>query len=188
MLNLTRLVSGSLARRPLRDPTRLKPATMLASWPRRLSGSFWSPDDRLNSNNSVRRRSSRATSPPTSSRRFGCGGSGNKGVLTVKRGSGRNRLEEEIEITEEQFQVLWPATKGRRIKKRRHLVPLDGLTAEVDVYSGALADLITAEVEFDSIQESEAFDPPACFGDELTDDPRWSNQTLALHGRPSETA
>jgi adenylate cyclase len=97
-------------------------------------------------------------------------------------------LEEEIEITEEQFQVLWPATKGRRIKKRRHLVPLDGLTAEVDVYSGALADLITAEVEFDSIQESEAFDPPACFGDELTDDPRWSNQTLALHGRPSETA
>jgi CYTH domain-containing protein len=112
---------------------------------------------------------------------------GEQGVLTVKRGSGRDRSEEEIEITEEQFQALWPVTEGRRIEKRRYQVPLDGLTVEIDVYGGALTGLTTAEVEFDSTEESEAFDPPAWFGDELTDDPRWSNQALALEGRPSGT-
>ena len=113
---------------------------------------------------------------------------GEQGVLTVKRGSGRDRSEEEIEITEEQLQALWPATEGRRIEKRRYQVPLDGLTAEVDVYGGALAGLTTAEVEFDSDEQSEAFDPPGWFGDELTDDPGWSNQSLALRGRPSRAA
>ena len=38
-------------------------------------------------------------------------------VLTVKRGSGRTRTEEEIELEPEQFDALWPLTEGRRVEK-----------------------------------------------------------------------
>ena len=109
---------------------------------------------------------------------------GEGSFLTVKRGSGLERLEEEIEITEEQFDALWPATEGRRLAKRRFYVPLDERTAEVDVYGGGLTGLITAEVEFGSVAESEEFDPPPWFGDEITGDPRYANQVLAVAGRP----
>jgi adenylate cyclase len=111
---------------------------------------------------------------------------GEESFLTAKRGSGRERLEEEIEITAEQLETLWPATEGRRLSKRRFFVPLDGLTAEVDVYSGELDGLMTAEVEFDSPEASEDFEPPAWFGDEITGDERYANQTLARDGIPPE--
>jgi CYTH domain-containing protein len=100
-------------------------------------------------------------------------------VLTAKRGTGRDRLEEEIEISDEQFDALWPATEGRRVTKQRFYLPLDGLTAEVDVYRDQLDGLITAEVEFESPAESESFDPPCWFGDEITADRRYANQALA---------
>ena len=111
---------------------------------------------------------------------------GEQSFLTVKRGSGRDRLEEEIEITGEQLEALWPTTEGRRLSKRRFFIPLDGLTAEVDVYGGELDGLITAEVEFDSVADSERFDPPAWFGDEITGDARYANQALARDGVPRE--
>jgi adenylate cyclase len=106
-------------------------------------------------------------------------------LLTVKSGPGMVRTEEEIEIDERRFESLWPLTDGRRVTKVRHLVPLDaGLTAEVDVYSGAHDGLLTAEIEFPSLEASEAFDPPAWLGREVTDDRRFANQALALEGRP----
>lgn len=111
---------------------------------------------------------------------------GDESFLTVKRGSGRERLEEEIGITAEQFEALWPATEGRRLSKRRFYVPLDGLTAEVDVYGGLLDGLITAEVEFEASSDSQGFDPPAWFGNEITGDARYANQALAKDGIPPE--
>lgn len=111
---------------------------------------------------------------------------GEESFLTVKRGSGRDRLEEQVEITAEQLETLWPATEGRRLSKRRFYVPLDGLTAEVDVYGGELDGLITAEVEFDSVGASEDFAPPAWLGDEITEDERYTNQALARDGIPPE--
>jgi adenylate cyclase len=106
-------------------------------------------------------------------------------TLTVKSGPGMVRTEEELPIEERRFESLWPLTDGRRVTKTRHLIPLeDGLTAELDVYSGAHDGLLTAEIEFPSIEASEAFAPPAWLGREVTDDARYANQALALDGRP----
>jgi adenylate cyclase len=106
--------------------------------------------------------------------------------LTVKRGDGRTRSEDELEIDDSQFARLWPLTAGRRIEKTRHLVPLpDGLTLELDVYAGALAGLVTAEVEFPSQAAAEAFEPPPWVGRDVTDDPRYKNQRLATEGIPA---
>jgi adenylate cyclase len=105
-------------------------------------------------------------------------------VLGVKGGRGLERTEVEREIDAATFDELWRLAEARRIDKIRYRVPTGGHTAEVDVYSGSLAGLVVAEVEFPSRQEAEEFSPPAWFGDELTGDPRWSNAGLASHGTP----
>ena len=89
-------------------------------------------------------------------------------------------------IEEERFASLWPLTEGRRVVKTRHLLLLDdGLTVELDVYAGDLEGLLTAEIEFPSEAASAAFAPPAWLGTDITGDPRYANQSLALNGRPS---
>ena len=104
--------------------------------------------------------------------------------LTVKGGSGKVRTEEEIELDPERFDALWPLTDGRRVAKTRHLVPLGGLTAEVDRYEGPLEGLLTAEVEFAGEEEADRFEPPAWFGRELTGEAAYSNERLATAGLP----
>ena len=108
-------------------------------------------------------------------------------LLTVKGGSGRSRTEEEIEIDAGRFARLWPLTEGRRLEKTRHVIPAgSGLKIELDIYSGALTGLSMAEVEFASEEAADAFEPPAWFGAEVTDDARFKNQRLASEGAPPD--
>jgi CYTH domain-containing protein/CHAD domain-containing protein len=106
--------------------------------------------------------------------------------LTAKSGEGEVREETEIELTADQFDALWPLTAGRRILKTRLLVPLgQDLTAEIDRYEGDLAGLLTAEVEFTSLEACRAWEPPAWIGREVTGERAWSNRALAMGGRPT---
>jgi adenylate cyclase len=112
---------------------------------------------------------------------------GGSRVLTIKGGRGRDRTEVETPLDEEQFDALWPLTKGRRIEKGRHRVPLGGgLTAEVDVYRGQHEGLLVVEVEFPTDRDPDAFTQPDWFGPELTGDPRYANVALATAGRPPD--
>lgn len=111
---------------------------------------------------------------------------GDRTSLTVKSGPGHVRVEEEIPIEPERFDAMWPLTEGRRVEKTRYLVPLpEGLTVELDIYAGDLDGLVTAEIEFPSMEASAAFEPPAWLGREITGDARFANQSLALNGAPS---
>ena len=58
------------------------------------------------------------------------------------------------------------------------------MAAEVDVYDGAHDGLVTAEIEFGSVEACERFSPPAWLGREVTGDARYANQSLAVNGRP----
>jgi adenylate cyclase len=107
-------------------------------------------------------------------------------VLTVKGGAGLERDEVEVAIDPAAFADLWRLAGDRQLEKTRHRVDLDGLTAELDLYAGALAGLAVVEVEFASRQEAEAFDPPDWFGAELTGAAGWSNAALARHGAPPD--
>jgi len=104
-------------------------------------------------------------------------------TLTVKSGSGLVRAEYEIAITRDQFGALWPATAGGRLEKRRYRMPADDLTFEIDVFEGDLDGLKLVEVEFLSEAAASAFVPPAWFGTEVTDDPAYTNASLATRGR-----
>jgi adenylate cyclase len=67
---------------------------------------------------------------------------------------------------------------SRVIEKTRYRVPHDQVTFEVDVFSGALAGLVIAEVELDTVDQ--AVELPCWVGDELTHDKRFSNSALSL--------
>ncbi len=109
---------------------------------------------------------------------------GEKLVLTAKRGSGLSREEAEVELDRASFDELWELTEGRRLRKRRHVVPHGELKIELDVYEGDLEGLRVAEIEFSSEDEANAFDPPDWIGEEVTGDPRYLNETLASEGPP----
>ena len=106
-------------------------------------------------------------------------------VLTAKRGSGLAREEAEIELDSANFEQLWPLTEGRRLRKRRHVIPHGDLKIELDVYEELLEGLLVAEVEFPSEYEAGDFQPPDWIGEEVTGDERYLNETLATRGRPS---
>ena len=66
---------------------------------------------------------------------------------------------------------------------------VDGLRAvvgefDVDIYRGSLEGLITAEIEFDSEQLSESFEPPEWLGTEVTGEAGYANKNLATRGIP----
>jgi CYTH domain-containing protein len=105
--------------------------------------------------------------------------------LTAKSGHGRAREEQEIEITVQQFERMWPLTEGRRVEKTRYELPVsDGLTAELDVYHGELTGLVTAEIEFPDAAAADRFIAPGWFGPEVTEDDRYKNRRLATDGLP----
>ena len=106
-------------------------------------------------------------------------------VLTAKRGAGLARDEAEIELDRADFEQLWPLTEGRRLRKRRHLIPFDERKIELDVYEADLEGLLVAEIEFPSEDEARGFRPPGWIGEEVTGDERYLNETLATRGRPS---
>ncbi|MGD9807560.1 MAG: CYTH domain-containing protein [Deferribacterales bacterium] len=103
--------------------------------------------------------------------------------ITVKSGGDIERMESEIQITEDEFEKFWPFTAGRRVEKVRYKIPLSGgLVCELDVFSGDLKGLVLAEVEFPSLSSADSFDVPAWFGTEVTKDSRYKNKNLAVKG------
>jgi adenylate cyclase len=113
---------------------------------------------------------------------------GERRLLTIKQGSGRTRVEEELDLDPGVFDRLWPLTEGRRVEKVRHLVPLESeLTAEVDLYRGDLEGLEVVEVEFGSEDAADGFQPPEWIGREVTGDGRYANRALASDGLPPGT-
>jgi adenylate cyclase len=104
-------------------------------------------------------------------------------VLTAKKldktSGAMVRQEIEFEIAPEVFDQLWELSEGTSLSKVRWTIPLDRHTAVVDEYDGALAGLRVVEVEFGSIEEATAFEPPDWFHEEVTGNPAWSNRELA---------
>lgn len=100
-------------------------------------------------------------------------------TLTVKKGSGLVRGEEEIRIEKQQFDQLWPMTRGRRLTKKRYDYWRENDDIEIDIYKGPLKGLLVAEVEFESVEEAKSFEPPFWLGQDITNDERYKNRSLA---------
>ena len=87
-------------------------------------------------------------------------------TLTIKHPGGPEpgHPESEIHLSPEQFEALWPMTKGKRLHKTRYLFPANTV---LDVYHEALDGHVVAEVEFQSIEAANAYVPADWLGDEI---------------------
>lgn len=103
--------------------------------------------------------------------------------LTIKSIGGLERTEVTLPLTPEQFEELW-ALAHASVEKSRSLYGVDDWTAEIDVYGGKLAGLVVVEVEFPSPADAIGFEPPAWFGAEVTENPRYRNAALAAAEAP----
>jgi adenylate cyclase len=106
---------------------------------------------------------------------------GDQAFLNLKsREPGRSRQEFDYPIPVEDAEALLRLCVGGLIDKVRHYIPQDGLTWEVDEFSGDNAGLVVAELELPEVDTT--FRLPDWLGREVTDEQRFYN--LALAERP----
>lgn len=104
---------------------------------------------------------------------------GDKGFLTLKgvaEGISRPEFEYEIPVAEADY-MLKNFCGDRIVSKTRFLVEVDGITWEIDEFSGQNQGLILAEIELES--ESQPFEKPDWLGEEVSRDLRYFNAALA---------
>lgn len=104
--------------------------------------------------------------------------------MTYKGAGLMVREEYNLPLTKDAYEHLSKKIDGLLIEKTRYLIPLDGrLTAELDVFEGSLAPLTLVEVEFDSVEDADAFTAPDWFGEDVTESGKYHNSSLSRHGR-----
>ena len=105
---------------------------------------------------------------------------GDKYILTYKGGGMMAREEYNLPLDSESYQHLIAKADGHIISKVRYFISLeDGLTIELDRFSSPIKGLYLAEIEFKSIEQAEAYIPPAWFGEDVTYDPRYHNSVMS---------
>ncbi|MES2532237.1 MAG: CYTH domain-containing protein [Pseudomonadota bacterium] len=107
---------------------------------------------------------------------------GTQAFLTLKgksSGLSRAEFEYEIPVTDAEDLLTHHCSLGK-LDKVRYLVQVDGFVFEVDVFEGALAGLVLAEVELAS--EDVESPTPGWLGEEVSLDFRYSNSSLAKAG------
>lgn len=103
-----------------------------------------------------------------------------RAFLTLKGPTdGISRAEFEYEVPLDEGRALLEMARPNVVEKRRHIVPHGGLTWEVDVFEGAHAGPVVAEVELESADQQ--IDLPAWVGREVSHDDRYANASLSRH-------
>ncbi len=108
---------------------------------------------------------------------------GGKYYRTEKIGHGLERQENEQEISQEEFEELWPQTVAR-VEKTRYEIPIDGTVIELDVYHGNLEGRAVAEIELSSADARIDLSGLDWLGEEVTGAKEYSNAELAQNGWP----
>ena len=100
--------------------------------------------------------------------------------LTYKSKGLLAREEYNLPLTKESYEHLKEKIDGRLITKKRYVIPLkDSLFIELDIFSGDLAPLMLAEVEFPDEETANHFTPPKWFGEDVTFSSSYHNSTLS---------
>ncbi|MBN8726101.1 MAG: CYTH domain-containing protein [Xanthomonadales bacterium] len=105
---------------------------------------------------------------------------GGSAFLNIKSlGSGVRRDEFEYAIPLDDARRMLETLAGDVVAKHRHHVKVDGHLFEIDVFEGANAGLVVAEIEL--ADEGAAFPRPPWLGREVSHLARYYNLNLAAH-------
>lgn len=99
--------------------------------------------------------------------------------LTYKSEGLMAREEYNLPLTKEAYEHMRPKVDGNVITKTRYCIPLDNHTIELDIFEGCFEGVIIAEVEFDSVEEAEAFSAPSWFDADVTWTTKYHNSVMS---------
>ena len=100
--------------------------------------------------------------------------------LTYKGSGMMAREEYNLPLTKESYKHMRPKADGILISKTRYLIPeKGGLTIELDVFDVPYEGLYLAEVEFSSEEQALSYNPPAWFGEDVTNSGKYHNSRLS---------
>ncbi|MBD8064363.1 CYTH domain-containing protein [Devosia sp. PTR5] len=101
-----------------------------------------------------------------------------RAVITIKGPTeGISRREFEYDIPFADAQDMLALAEPHIVQKRRYTVPFAGLLWEVDVFEGAHAGLVVAEVELEHADQAVVL--PDWIGEEVSHDDRYANASLS---------
>ena len=100
--------------------------------------------------------------------------------LTYK-GKGKIAREEyNLPLNKEAYLHLLTKADGNILTKTRYEIPTDdGLMIELDVFYGKFEGLILAEVEFETLEQANAYQPPKWFGRDVSITGEYQNSKLS---------
>ena len=79
---------------------------------------------------------------------------------------GSQLIEETINLTKNEFDLLSEEIKGLRVEKSRYIFEYEDKTAEIDIFKGDLEGLVIIEFEFGTEEEMKEFKmPDFCLAD-----------------------
>jgi adenylate cyclase len=105
---------------------------------------------------------------------------------TIKGKGTKIRDEFEIKLWKKQFSTLWRLCETLNLHKFRFELPHPDGRMYLDEYKNGLRGLYTVEVEFETEEECDSYNPPKWFGEEVTEDVTYSNLQLAMNGLPKK--
>jgi len=100
--------------------------------------------------------------------------------LTYKSGGMMAREEYNLALTKEAYEHLLQKADGNIITKHRYEIPDGtGKIIELDIFDGIFQGTILAEVEFDTIEEANAYKAPDWFTKDVTHDKEYHNSNMS---------
>jgi len=109
-----------------------------------------------------------------------------KFYITKKSEGNLAREEEELEISNELYNILKNLIDGKEIKKTRYYINVGKYIAEINFYHEELEGFSMIEVEFPNEEEANSFLIPTWFGEEVTHLEEYKNKNLARYGIAKE--
>ncbi|AIQ62354.1 adenylate cyclase [Paenibacillus stellifer] len=95
---------------------------------------------------------------------------------TFKNGLGVSREEVEYEISQGLYKQMIDAVHAVPLIKERITADMNGVIVEIDVYEQLKLTVI--EVEFQSLEECQAFQAPDWFGEDVSVEKKYSNKIV----------
>lgn len=100
--------------------------------------------------------------------------------LTYKGSGMMAREEYNLPLTPEAYKHLLAKADGNIITKHRYELPDGtGKTIELDIFDGVFSGTVLAEVEFESVEEAQAYTPPDWFAADVTNDRNYHNSNMS---------
>lgn len=100
-------------------------------------------------------------------------------ILTYKSSGLMIRKEVELPLDRKSYAHLIAKSDGIIISKTRYIIPDGSYNIELDIFHGQLEGFVMAEVEFDSKEAAESYQPPCWFSKEVTNDPSYHNSRIS---------